>query len=296
MLPGLIRMQWAPASIAFRASVWLKWMSAITGIGDSGTIRVRSASTSRSRGTAQRITSPPASATARIWRSVASTSAVSVFVIDCTTTGAPPPICTPPTVIWRLEGTALRVRDALPIQAVVSLETALARIQAIQHAFEPPAAPPAAAVAAPASKFAATLQSAMAPSAAPAAGATPQAGGAAGASFGKASPGQYPHLDGDLDCNPELLRRLEALAASKGQHFHITSGGRSRAEQQRLWDARGSNPYPVAPPGTSRHESGNAADVTIGGRAIQTVISAADLRAAGIAPLAGDAVHVELPH
>ena len=35
MLPGLRRMQCAPASIAFSASVWLKWMSAITGIGDS---------------------------------------------------------------------------------------------------------------------------------------------------------------------------------------------------------------------------------------------------------------------
>jgi hypothetical protein len=52
----------------------------------------------------------------------------------------------------------------------------------------------------------------------------------------------------------------------------------------------------VARPGTSRHESGNAADVTIGGRAIQTVIPADELRAAGLAPLAGDAVHVELPH
>ena len=51
MLPGLRRMQWAPASIAFSASVWLKWMSAITGIGDSLTI-VFSASTSSSRGTA----------------------------------------------------------------------------------------------------------------------------------------------------------------------------------------------------------------------------------------------------
>ena len=39
MLPGLMRMQCAPASIAFSASVWLKWMSAITGIGDSTTIR-----------------------------------------------------------------------------------------------------------------------------------------------------------------------------------------------------------------------------------------------------------------
>ena len=39
MLPGLMRMQWAPASIALSASVWLKWMSAITGIGDSLTMR-----------------------------------------------------------------------------------------------------------------------------------------------------------------------------------------------------------------------------------------------------------------
>ena len=39
MLPGLMRMQCAPASIALSASVWLKWMSAITGIGDSTTIR-----------------------------------------------------------------------------------------------------------------------------------------------------------------------------------------------------------------------------------------------------------------
>ena len=71
MLPGLMRMQWAPASIALRASVWLKWMSAITGIGDSTTIR-SSARTSSSRGTAQRTRSPPASAMAWIWRMVAS--------------------------------------------------------------------------------------------------------------------------------------------------------------------------------------------------------------------------------
>lgn len=113
--------------------------------------------------------------------------------------------------------------------------------------------------------------------------------------FPAAAPGTYPHLDGDLDSNPELLRRLEALAAQRGEHFHITSGGRSYAEQEQLWNARGSNPYPVARPGTSRHESGNAADVTINGAAIQTVISAQELQSAGISPLAGDAVHVELP-
>src|SRR4051794_24545731 len=102
MLPGLRRTQWAPASRAFRARVWLKWMSAMIGIGDSLTIRLRT-SASFSRGTAQRIRSAPASADARIWRMVASKSAVSVFVMVWTATGAPPPIGTPPTHIWRLE-------------------------------------------------------------------------------------------------------------------------------------------------------------------------------------------------
>ena len=102
MLPGLSRMQWAPASIAFSARVWLKWMSAITGIGESLTI-VFSASTSWSRGTATRTRSAPASATLPICSMVASRLAVSVLVIVCTATGAPPPIGTPPTKIWRFE-------------------------------------------------------------------------------------------------------------------------------------------------------------------------------------------------
>src|SRR4051794_27056353 len=77
-------------------------MSAITGIGDSLTI-VFSASTSSSRGTAQRTMSAPASATLRICSIVAARLAVSVLVIVCTATGAPPPIGTPPTNICRLE-------------------------------------------------------------------------------------------------------------------------------------------------------------------------------------------------
>ena len=56
--------------------------------------------------TAAPATAAPASAIARIWRMVASKSAVSVFVIDWTATGAPPPIGTPPTLIWRLEATS----------------------------------------------------------------------------------------------------------------------------------------------------------------------------------------------
>ena len=102
MLPGFRRMQCAPASIAFSASVWLKWMSAMIGIGDSTTI-VFSASMSLSRGTATRTMSAPASATLRIWSIVAARFAVSVLVIVWTATGAPPPIWTPPTFTCRWE-------------------------------------------------------------------------------------------------------------------------------------------------------------------------------------------------
>src|ERR687894_1532691 len=77
-------------------------MSAITGIGDCTTI-VLSASTSWSRGTATRTRSAPASATWWIWSIVARRLAVSVFVIVCTATGAPPPTGTPPTMICRAE-------------------------------------------------------------------------------------------------------------------------------------------------------------------------------------------------
>jgi hypothetical protein len=156
----------------------------------------------------------------------------------------------------------------------MSIESVMSRIAAIQGVL--PAAPPAPAPVA-GTPFATALQGAMAP--------TPAA----------APAGTYPHLSGDLDANPELLRRLEALAAKRGEHFTITSGLRTYAEQMRLWNGRGSNPYPVARPGTSRHESGRAADVMIGGRDIQSVISAAELRSAGLNPLAGDSVHVELP-
>ena len=152
----------------------------------------------------------------------------------------------------------------------MSVESVMSRIAEIQGVLPP--APPATKPA-PSTSFATALQGAMA----------------------TAPAGTYPHLSGDLDANPELLHRLEALAAKRGEHFTITSGLRTYAEQMRLWNGRGSNPYPVARPGTSRHESGRAADVMIGGRDIQSVISASELRAAGLNPLAGDSEHVELP-
>jgi hypothetical protein len=75
-------------------------MSAITGSGESRTI-FRSASASSLFGTATRTISQPAEAREAICAVVASTSCVFVRVIDWTTTGAPPPIWTPPTWIER---------------------------------------------------------------------------------------------------------------------------------------------------------------------------------------------------
>ena len=173
----------------------------------------------------------------------------------------------------------------------MSLQSVLARIGEIQGALAPvqpaqPASPPppAATPGAQPASFANQLQGAI--------GA--RAAGAAATPASPATPGSYPHLTGDLDASPEILQKLEALAASKGMKFHVNSGHRSIEEQQRLWDNRHSNPLPVAPPGKSRHQSGRACDVSIGGRPIQAVISAAELRAAGLVPLAGDAPHVEL--
>lgn len=54
------------------------------------------------------------------------------------------------------------------------------------------------------------------------------------------------------------IARAEALL---GRRIPITSGFRSVAQQRSLWARRHSNPYPVAPPGTSMHGRGLAIDV-----------------------------------
>src|SRR5204862_2165987 len=96
-------------SIAFSARLALKWMSAMMGTGEKRTI-FESASASSVFGTATRTISQPALASAAICAVVASTSCVFVVVIDCTTTGAPPPIRTPPTVTerWLATGSGYR--------------------------------------------------------------------------------------------------------------------------------------------------------------------------------------------
>ena len=155
----------------------------------------------------------------------------------------------------------------------MSIDTAMARMAALQSFMAPPAPAPVAAPAVQGTSFAATL---------------------AQATSAQQGSGSYPHLTGDLDANPELLRRLETVAAARGETWKVNSGLRTHAEQQALWDARATNPFPVARPGTSNHESGNSADVSVNGRPIQEVVSAAELIRAGIRPLAGDAVHVDL--
>jgi hypothetical protein len=76
-------------------------MSAMTGICDFFAI-AGSASTSSCDGTATRTIWQPDAVSSAICCRVALTSAVSVVVIDCTLTGAPPPTATEPTMIWRL--------------------------------------------------------------------------------------------------------------------------------------------------------------------------------------------------
>src|SRR6266550_7456104 len=100
MLPGFTRTPAQPASIAAKTYFGWKWMSAITGICDLRAI-AGSASTSSCEGTATRTIWHPAAVNSAICCRVALTSAVSVVVIDCTDTGAPPPTATPPTRTWR---------------------------------------------------------------------------------------------------------------------------------------------------------------------------------------------------
>jgi hypothetical protein len=60
---------------------------------------------------------------------------------------------------------------------------------------------------------------------------------------------------------PAMLAALARADQLLGRTVPVASGLRTRAEQQALWDRRHVNPYPVARPGTSDHETGLAIDV-----------------------------------
>ena len=63
--------------------------------------------------------------------------------------------------------------------------------------------------------------------------------------------------------DPALQVALGRAGGLLGRPVPVTSGYRSRAEQADLYRHRDSNPYPVAPPGSSRHELGLAVDVPL---------------------------------
>ena len=81
--------------------------------------------------------------------------------------------------------------------------------------------------------------------------------------WGPGLPGNLPR--GGAGMRSGLVVPLVAALARAdrmlGTPVPIASGLRTRAQQQSLWDRRGSNPYPVARPGTSHHERGLAVDV-----------------------------------
>ncbi len=60
---------------------------------------------------------------------------------------------------------------------------------------------------------------------------------------------------------PVMVAAVRAAEALLGEPVPIASGFRTRAEQEWLWAHRHERQYPVAPPGTSRHEVGLAIDV-----------------------------------
>jgi len=109
---------------------------------------------------------------------------------------------------------------------------------------------------------------------------------------------------GDTDCSGELLRRIGLVARDLGMRAYIRCGKRSFFEQSALWRAfvaRGKRAPLVARPGTSRHETGNAADVQLVDkhgrmRNIGDVPGArAELKARGLClPVPGESWHVEI--
>lgn len=100
----------------------------------------------------------------------------------------------------------------------------------------------------------------------------------------------------NADLATAVQRAVDEYKQLTGKTATITSGARSYEEQKKLYDdwvAGGKKGYPVAPPGSSRHEHGGAVD-----------ISAADVNAMDqmgllkkyglVRPVANDPVHVEL--
>ena len=103
-------------------------------------------------------------------------------------------------------------------------------------------------------------------------------------------------LTGDVDVSRDLQVRLARVARDLKVKVHITSGRRSYAEQQVLYRRYLRYGRPLAArPGTSRHETADAADCAVGGRNIGDFPGArAALKRHGLClPVPGETWHVE---
>lgn len=100
-----------------------------------------------------------------------------------------------------------------------------------------------------------------------------------------------PDLRAALTSAGEDLRRQGIVLDS-----HITSGYRSYDRQAALYAERGSNPNPVARPGSSPHEFGRAVDISMVGWGPEQQQMVTDtLHRYGLSrPVAGDPVHWQL--
>lgn len=72
------------------------------------------------------------------------------------------------------------------------------------------------------------------------------------------SEGKLAQVNGELAAR---VRQMASMLEGQGIRIRVSSGLRSTAQQAALYAARASNPNPVAPPGTSKHERGLAVDV-----------------------------------
>jgi len=109
----------------------------------------------------------------------------------------------------------------------------------------------------------------------------PGRGGAGGGGAAGAVAGLAPAMKAALARAEQLL----------GEPVPVVSGYRSPATQASLWANRGSNPYPVAPPGSSMHEKGLAVDVPL---AFVPRLAAVAAQAGLCHPHADDPIHFEV--
>lgn len=104
-------------------------------------------------------------------------------------------------------------------------------------------------------------------------------------------------VNGLVDELRDAAVALDAAVWSSGLQGHFTSTRRSRSEQTRLYRAyiSGRHPFPVAPPGASAHEYGEAFDYLVSPQQYQQDVGLTWVDWGGVWGGAKDVVHFELP-